>query len=411
MENYKNAEQGFPDPNSINHNIKPPFFALITQFNTALFSMKKKVYFENLDGLRFLCFLSVFFFHSFFTPYESVSSNQFYQFIKTGIFKNGNIGVNFFFVLSGFLITYILIEEKKVNGNVNIPNFWKRRVLRIWPLYYLCVFLGFIIFPIVNHAFGHDPIQTATPFYYLTFISNFDLIHKGLPPTPTLTVLWSVSIEEQFYLVWPIILFLFPVKKYWIPFTIVMVASLIFRACYDTKLMHELHTLSCAGDMAIGAFGAWAVHLETFKKRIENLGRFQILSIYILFLVAFLFRDKILFANHYLRIFERALIAILALMIILEQSYAHKSFFKMSGFKTITKLGLITYGLYCLHFIGIIVATIITKRLNINTQVWQVLLVDTSLALLISIVISKISYRYFEQFFLKLKDKFAYITK
>jgi peptidoglycan/LPS O-acetylase OafA/YrhL len=92
----------------------------------------KRVYFENLDGLRFLCFLSVFFFHSFHTDFDSIRATDTYHFIKRDIFGNGNLGVNFFFVLSGFLITYLLIEEKNLNGQIDIKRFWLRRILRIW---------------------------------------------------------------------------------------------------------------------------------------------------------------------------------------------------------------------------------------------------------------------------------------
>ena len=80
----------------------------------------KKIYFENLDGLRFLCFLSVFFFHSFHTENVLIKSSKFYLFFEKHLFGNGNLGVNFFFVLSGFLITYLLIEEKKLNGQIDI---------------------------------------------------------------------------------------------------------------------------------------------------------------------------------------------------------------------------------------------------------------------------------------------------
>ncbi|GIV43810.1 MAG: hypothetical protein KatS3mg035_0933 [Bacteroidia bacterium] len=108
--------------------------------------MSRKIYFENLDGLRFLCFLSVFFFHSFHTDFDYIKTNYIYHFIKRDLFGNGNLGVNFFFVLSGFLITYLLIEEKKLNGKINILKFWIRRILRIWPLFYLCVIIGFFHF-------------------------------------------------------------------------------------------------------------------------------------------------------------------------------------------------------------------------------------------------------------------------
>ena len=103
----------------------------------AIYMSTKKIYFKNLDGLRFLCFLTVFFYHSFQTESANVKSSSVYQFIKFGLAENGFLGVNFFFVLSGFLITYLLIKEKELNKNINIPNFWVRRILRIWPLYFL----------------------------------------------------------------------------------------------------------------------------------------------------------------------------------------------------------------------------------------------------------------------------------
>jgi peptidoglycan/LPS O-acetylase OafA/YrhL len=127
----------------------------------------------------------------------------------------------------------------------------------------------------------------------------------------------------------------------------------------DSAILHEHHTLSCIGDMAIGAFGAWCVsECSNFKLRIQKLKRFEIILIYILFLFVFLFRDEVMYSGFYIRIFERSILAVLALLIILEQNYAENSFFKLNNFKTITNLGTMTYGLYCLHFIGILVSII-----------------------------------------------------
>jgi peptidoglycan/LPS O-acetylase OafA/YrhL len=374
--------------------------------------MKKRIYFENLDGLRFLCFLSVFLFHSFHTESAEIQANWFYQFLTREVFANGNLGVNFFFVLSGFLITYLLIQEKKLNGQIHLKKFWIRRILRIWPLYYFSVFFGFVIFAWLKQFFGETPNETADPLYYVTFISNFDLLRKGLPDASILGVLWSVAIEEQFYLLWPIILFMFPIKRYWIPFTILIVSSLTFRALNDTYMLHEFHTLSCIGDMTIGAFGAWAMsEFKVAKDKISNLKKPIIALIYISFLLIYFFRDEVLFANYGIRIFERAIIASIMLLIILEQNYAKNSFFKMSSFKTISKLGVITYGLYCLHFIGILAVTKVLGKYYPSTELWQVIIVETTLALTITIIISKLSYKYFEQPFLRLKNRFAYITK
>ncbi len=374
--------------------------------------MKKKIYFENLDGLRFFCFLSVFLFHSFHTEYDAIKQDTVYHFFKKDLFGNGNIGVNFFFVLSGFLITFLLIEEKKLNGQIDLKSFWIRRILRIWPLFYFCVFFGFVIFPLLKQFSGQIPNETAHPVYYLTFLNNFDFIKNGLPDASILGVLWSVAIEEQFYLVWPVILFICPVKKMWIPFVVIIIISLIFRTLNNTYLMHEYHTLSCIGDMTIGATGAWLINAsDKFKSRIENLAKWQIISIYLVFAVMFLFRDELLLTNDRIRIFERPLIAIFIILIILEQTFSVNSIFKMSNYKRVSKLGIITYGLYCLHFIGILVTITLTKKLGINTHLWQIICVETPLALVVTIIISKLSYRYFETPFLKLKQRFAYITK
>lgn len=373
--------------------------------------MKKKIYFENLDGLRFLCFLAVFFFHSFFTEKQDLLNSPIYLFVKRGLFGNGNLGVNFFFVLSGFLITYLLIEEKNLNGKIDVPKFWFRRILRIWPVYYFCVFFGFFIFPFIKTMFGQHPSETATLPYYLCFLSNFEFIQKGLPDASVLGVLWSVAIEEQFYFLWPLILAIVSVRKYWIVFSAVILASLVFRYFNDSYLMHEHHTLSCIGDMATGAFGAWLILVPTnFKTWVSKWNRSFIILFYILFAIAFFHRAIFVEAGIWMRVFERWFIALIILAIILEQTFTERSFFKLGKFK-IASLGQITYGLYCYHFIGILITIKVLARLGLDQTLWQIILLQTVIALTISILIAKFSFRFFESPFLKLKERFSFITK
>lgn len=373
---------------------------------------KKKIYFENLDGLRFFCFLAVFLYHSFITEIVSIGKSGVYNTVKYDVFGNGFLGVNFFFVLSGFLITYLLIEEKKLKGKINIPNFWLRRILRIWPLYYACVLMGFVLFPAIKSFAGGVPDESANPWYYIAFISNFDYIRSGMPDAPGLGVLWSVAIEEQFYLVWPVILSLFPIRLYWIPFTMIIGGSLVFRAMHDVPKLHEMHTLSCIGDMAIGAFGAWLyLQKERFASIIQNLPKGVIVGIYGLLITIFLFRDEWMLNTYAQRVVERGLISCVMLLVILEQCFSHHSFYKMSSLKSVTKLGIYTYGLYCLHFLILSITLGVTKTLGLNTSLWQVMLLEPLLALAITILVAKLSYRYFELPFLKLKDRFSYITR
>ncbi len=365
-------------------------------------------YFENLDGLRFFCFLFVFLFHSFHTEIPEIKNNPVYHFLKVTLFGNGFLGVNFFFVLSGFLITYLLIKEKKNNNKILVGRFWMRRILRIWPLYFACVLYGFVIFPYTKTFAGTVPNETADPLYYIGFISNFDYIQKGMPDAPGLGVLWSVAIEEQFYLAWPVILSFFPLKKFWIPLVIILTGSLVFRALNDVPILHEMHTLSCIGDMALGGLGAWLIlESASFRTRIADLPRWVILFIYLAFAFIFFFRDEFLLSSYWLRVFERLILSAVILLIILEQCFAKLSFYKMGKFRIATRLGLVTYGLYCLHFIVISLIVGLTKKLGFNSQLWQVVFLETMLSLLVTIGISLLSYRFFEAPFLRLKEKFS----
>jgi peptidoglycan/LPS O-acetylase OafA/YrhL len=283
-----------------------------------------------------------------------------------------------------------------------------RRILRIWPLYFACVFYGFVIFPYTKTFAGTVPSETADPWYYIGFISNFDYIQKGMPDASGLGVLWSVAIEEQFYLAWPVILSFFPLKKFWIPLVIILTGSLVFRALNDVPILHEMHTLSCIGDMALGGLGAWLI-LESvsFRNRIADLPRWVILFIYLAFAFIFFFRDEFLLSSYWLRVFERLILSAVILLIILEQCFAKLSFYKMGKFRVATRLGLVTYGLYCIHFIVISLIVGLTKKLGFNSQVWQVVFLETMLSLLVTIGISLLSYRFFEAPFLRLKEKFS----
>jgi peptidoglycan/LPS O-acetylase OafA/YrhL len=365
-------------------------------------------YFPNLDGWRFLCFLSVFFYHSFHTEVVEVKMSDTYHFITKEIFGNGNLGVNFFFVLSGFLITYLLFHEKHQNGKIDLRSFWMRRLLRIWPLFYFCVFFGFVIFPLIKIIFGQAPSETANPLMYLLFLNNFDLLANGLPDASVLGVLWSIAIEEQFYLIWPVILAVVPFKRSWFVFFFIILVSIISRVMNPTYMFSEYHTISCIGDMAVGGFGAWLIlRFRTIQYRIETLSRSWIIFVYLWFILMYFFRDEIFTQYSGLKSLDRFIIALLIIFVILEQNYAKNSFFKMKEFKLFSKLGKYTYGMYCLHFVAILITLKLTQFMGLNKTLWEVVFLETTMALILTALIAYLSYRYLESPFLKLKAKFT----
>ncbi len=374
-------------------------------------------YFPNLDGLRFFAFFVVFINHaSICLGYYSPNKN--FVFIRDNFLKNGDIGVSFFFVLSGFLITYLLLKEKETLGKINIKHFYIRRVLRIFPLYYFVVVLGLYVIPMLNnHLPINFPMNTSithlNPYYYLTFTGNFDYLKNGISNV-FLGVLWSVSVEEQFYLFWcPLIAFL--PRKYLMPtFIFIIIGSIGFRYFYsDGKAMIlKFHSLSVVTYLAMGAVIA---HLSTKEKiisKIKTIPKYLIVIIYIIGIVSIPFRlytwklgvHYILVAS-FIPVFFAAFFA----FIIMEQNFAAHSFYKISGFKFISSMGKYTYGMYCYHmmvFFGILFGLhLLGVNLYGMSKFAFVSLAITSF--FATCLVSVLSYHYFEMLFLKLKGRFS----
>jgi peptidoglycan/LPS O-acetylase OafA/YrhL len=372
----------------------------------------KKIFFPNLDGLRFIAFFAVFFHHSLivscFAPDTGSSLHQFILSLK----ENGALGVNLFFVLSGFLITYLLLSEKKEFGKINIPNFYIRRVLRIWPLYYTMVAAGFILFPFIKKLGGEVSDEIHSPGFYLFFISNFEMIRKGFADSSILNVLWSVGVEEQFYLVWPVLLFLVPAKNMMKVFIILIGITLFFR-WYNMgdNQINYFHSLAVFSDMVVGGISAWLVFsFNSFKEAIKEMSKKIIVLTYVTALVLILLR-YIVFSNPVAVIFERLLFSLFFAFVILEQNFANNSFYKLGSNKFLTKWGNYTYGLYCLHTIGLLGAHIISENLLQLHNNWLIMLFDYTFGFALTMVMARLSYKLLEAPFLKLKNKFAYFIK
>jgi peptidoglycan/LPS O-acetylase OafA/YrhL len=120
------------------------------------------------------------------------------------ISDNGWMGVDLFFVLSGLLITGILLDTKQSDGYFR--NFYARRCLRIWPLYYSALLFMFVIVPILRPSEAHTVFEArSSPWWsYPLFLQNF-LVPIPNGATGLLSVTWSLAVEEQFYLVWPLV--------------------------------------------------------------------------------------------------------------------------------------------------------------------------------------------------------------
>jgi peptidoglycan/LPS O-acetylase OafA/YrhL len=363
-----------------------------------------KPIFKNLDGIRFMAFLGVFISHCFY-PRAEVQQSDLFKGITffVGDSHWGDVGLYIFFTMSGFLITYLLIHEHQHYGKIYVFPFYMRRLLRIWPLYFLLLVVSFFVYPFFS---GHHT-PTETKLAYSFFYANFDVIKNGFD-SGGIGHLWAISVEEQFYLLLPLSMLLVPVRYMNYLFILIITGSIVFRIAYyqePTVLFH--HSFSAAFDIAIGGLMAWLMYFsERAKNFVAALPRRIIILTYLIFCLLILFQDFIF--NSTLLVLELFLFQVFAAFILLEQNYAEYSFFKIGNSWLITSLGRYAYGFYCYHILCIRFTASMAYPLGISGTFGELVIIP-ALSLLVTLAVGITSYYTFEIHFLKWKKNFTYL--
>jgi peptidoglycan/LPS O-acetylase OafA/YrhL len=175
---------------------------------------RQKQYYPALDGLRGFAILLVLLYHNF-------------HFVNHFFFAW--LGVDLFFVLSGYLITSILINS--VNSPRYLGNFYAKRVLRVFPLYYLCLIIFIVIFPLLGLYKKELQFYVDNQLWFWGYLQNWLLCFKFPTSGTWLNHFWSLAVEEQFYLVWPfVILWLRRPRKLLVFMIVVLLILLIGRS-------------------------------------------------------------------------------------------------------------------------------------------------------------------------------------
>jgi len=376
-----------------------------------------KVFFPGLNGLRFIAAFAVVVHHleqiKLFFGLPSV----FYVYPIVKIM--GELGVTLFFTLSGFLITYLLLVEKERFKTIAVKDFYIRRVLRIWPLYYAVIIAGLFILPHI-HFFD---IPTYTTGYNYKFGIKAALYFLLLPNVvsnlyaymPYLAQTWSIGIEEQFYYIWPWIMKF--TKRYLmvllsIIFGLIIVTSAlshfanhaddISQSSNSVKaitLAYKFFRMLRISCMAIGGLAAYWVY--TFNVPILKFvfSRATQLVNYAILLTLICFGFEFPLASH-------EIYSVMFAIVILNVSSNHESYLKLEN-KIANYLGKISYSIYMWHGIAIIIGLHIARlfKPDFNNLGANAIYYVSTFA--ITLAMAAASYTYFETPFLKYKHIFA----
>ena len=404
---------------------------------------QKKQYFEYLDALRCLAFLAVFYAHSGTIFLGATLADTF----PLGILKRytiyGSYGVNFFFVLSGFLITFLLLKEKSVRGKISIKKFYVKRILRIWPVYFITLLFGALILPFLIPSSTYSVLWMTNPVmslrtitYFFFFLGNF---YQGLGlgiGSLSIGILWSVCVEEQFYLVWPWAIRWLDTRKLTL-FTIFLISlSLLYKFVWaEDRLANYYLPWSVGMDLAFGAL--LGIFYFAKKQRQIIVGAISTFFASILVIIAVL---GIVYIQTYrlgtivqhdlikstlieiLRLLKTPLIDCVFMLILLfyiketaaisaNNRHPVMAFFHLTKKKignALIYLGKISYGLYAYHTTCLMLVVHILYSsgfltLNVSQTMFLVVVVC---AMALTIFIAHTSSKLIEKRFLALKDIF-----
>lgn len=369
-------------------------------------SKPESVYFPTLDAFRFFAFLKVFMLH---LPYNGDS--EVIKILKSG----GGLGVLFFFVLSGFLITYKLTTEIKSTGKFDAKVFFMKRALRIWPLFYLIL--------IVVHLLPHDFLEKsgmhmiaggypANPLYSFAFLENYRmLITDNFPKTTPLSVFWSLCIEEHFYIFWLVLFSFIPLHKIHFALIFGAVISVVARY-FESSITHNQHIfsselLSNLDLFALGGCLGYFVSIKegVIKKRYHRITTplkwiiFSSIVLSVILLPLIRPAEESNVWRAFMPLVYGLIFTILTAMGIFSTGK-----FRLGPRNWFSIMGTWSYGLYVYHLIFIHILLRMFQNRNISINSSSKFILFALIALTLSLIISYFSYRHFESKFIKIKN-------
>jgi peptidoglycan/LPS O-acetylase OafA/YrhL len=363
-----------------------------------------RVHFKGLNSLRFLAASFVVLGH---VPLNQESAGLPHPNHAAFLFR-GSFAVNFFFALSGFLITYLLLDEEQRTGEIQVRKFYLRRICRIWPLYFGVVFFGLFFYnallPLLGIPYRVDYSLATALLLYGALLPN--LMNTLYTVGGILNPSWSIGVEEQFYLLWAPAVKRVRGRLPVLCLSVFAVSLALFcMAHYRVFGIHEWKRFVEQlrfHFMAAGALCAW--WLERRREKLLRLPLFANRAVQ-LFVFGLLLDFYLVSFIHWTWLGDEVLQVVLYCWLIVNVAANPRRVVPV-GVHAFDYLGTISYGIYMLHM----PAVYATSELFKITSWWHGRLALYCLAYYglvfgITILLAHLSYRYFELPFLRLKDR------
>lgn len=355
----------------------------------------KVIYLPGLNGLRTVAALGVVISHTtlemgrfHLSPFLFGGKNG-----KPTGWLLGGYGVTIFFALSGFLITYLLLNEKK-EEDISIRKFYLRRVLRIWPLYYLYLFMCVAVLLVTNDFHFKGFLFYFALMANIPFIFNFalDFLHHY----------WSIGVEEQFYLFWP---HLFKGKeKNWVSIVVFLIVlqwviRVVLWYLYPFSSIANFSLVNRFDCMMVGGLGAilYVEGNKLFLKWIDN----KLIQVFALTIIGLLMINKF----HINAIVDNIIISFVTLILIVGQINVKNRVVSLDN-NLFDFLGKISFGIYVYHPLVIL---LYAHFLGILNDRWYNYCLVFALITFTTILVAYLSYEYYERRFIKLKEKYSVV--
>jgi peptidoglycan/LPS O-acetylase OafA/YrhL len=369
-----------------------------------------------LDGVRGVAILLVLVLHFSRYGHGLVPSGLFIDSLYYRVAGAGWIGVDLFFVLSGFLITGILYDAK--GGAHYFRNFYARRVLRIFPLYYGALILFLVVLPrLWPHHAGLQSMVRDGPWYW-TYLSNLKIARDGWPQFGAIGHFWSLAVEEQFYLIWPLVVLALNRRQLQITCLLCLIAALAVRVVLNAQGNNPaafVLTPARLDALAVGAYLALAARAPGGLRRLSRMAQPVAMALCLSALVVFVLRKGFVAYDPWVSTVGHTIVAVLfGSVLVLALTLPGESFVvRAFGSSFLSFFGRYSYGIYVFHHPILFFKTGFIPLALIPSVFGSQLLrqfVFMVIATAVSVAIAYLSWHLYEKRFLKLKVFFPYGT-